>query len=74
MGVARAPPPPIEMLLMLKCHKKVYCFFSLSFFQHLREQRYTHTTVINNNIDPDGPGPLNIIFAKQFKWAPYNNV
>ena len=28
----------------------------------------------NNNIDPGGPGPLNLIFANQFKWAPYNNI
>ena len=24
----------------------------------------------NNNIDPEGPGLLNLIFAKQFKWVP----
>ena len=24
----------------------------------------------NNNIDPGGPGPLNLIFANQFKWGP----
>ena len=23
-----------------------------------------------NNTDPGGPGPLNFIFANQFKWAP----
>ena len=28
----------------------------------------------NNNIDPGGPGPLNSMFANQFKWAPYNNI
>ena len=27
----------------------------------------SHTTVINNNIDPGGLGPLNSIFAHQFK-------
>ena len=27
-----------------------------------------------SNIDPGGPGPLNIIFANQFKWATYNNI
>ena len=21
-----------------------------------------------------GPGPLNLIFANQFKWIPYNNI
>ena len=24
----------------------------------------------NNNIDPGGPGPLNLIFANQFEWGP----
>ena len=28
----------------------------------------------NNNIDPGAQGPLNLIFAKQFKWACYNNI
>ena len=28
----------------------------------------------NNNIDPEGLGPLNLIFANQFKWAPYNKI
>ena len=28
---------------------------------------------LNNNIDPGGPGPLNLIFANQFKNAPYNS-
>ena len=23
-----------------------------------------------NDIDPGSPGPLNLIFAKEFKWAP----
>ena len=26
----------------------------------------------NNNIDSGGVGPLNLIFANQFKWAPYH--
>ena len=26
-----------------------------------------HIAVINNNIDPGGPGPLNLMFANQFK-------
>ena len=25
-------------------------------------------------MDPGGPGPLNLIFANQFKNAPYNNI
>ena len=28
----------------------------------------------NNNIGLGGPGPLNLIFANQFKNAPYNNI
>ena len=36
-------------------------------------QQYTRTAVINNCIEPGGPGPLNLIFTNQFKWAPYNN-
>ena len=32
------------------------------------------TTVINNNIDPGGSSPLNLIFSNQFKWAPNNNI
>ena len=28
----------------------------------------------NNNIDPRGPGSLNLIFANQLKNAPYNNI
>ena len=28
----------------------------------------------NNNINPGGPEPLNLIFANQFKWAPYNKI
>ena len=28
------------------------------------------TAVINNNIDPGGPGPINLIFTHQFKWTP----
>ena len=28
----------------------------------------------NNNIDPRVPSPLNLMFANQFKWAPYNNI
>ena len=32
------------------------------------------TTVINNNIDLGCQGPLNLIFADQFKNAPYINI
>ena len=28
----------------------------------------------NNNIVAGGPGPFNLIFANQFKCAPYNNI
>ena len=28
----------------------------------------------NNNIDPGGPGLLNLMFANQFKWAPCKNI
>ena len=28
----------------------------------------------NNNIEPGGPGPNNLIFGNQFKWAPNNNT
>ena len=27
-----------------------------------------------NNIDPESPGPLDLIFANQFKWATNNNI
>ena len=30
--------------------------------------------VSQNNINPGDPGLFNLIFAKQFKWAPYNNT
>ena len=28
----------------------------------------------NNNNDPGGPGPFNLIFANQFKNTPCNNI
>ena len=51
-------------------------------FLHLCVQQYKRTTVINNNINPEGPGPFNLIFSNQlkwaptilYKWAPYNNI
>ena len=27
----------------------------------------------NNNIDPGGPGPLQLMLANQFKWVRYND-
>ena len=75
IGVAKGggrATPPIEMLPMIKVSQKILLFFS--FFSFLRVQQYMHTTVINNNIDSRGLGPLNLIFANQFKWAPYNNI
>ena len=75
IGVAREPgPPSIEMLPMIKMLQKGYCFFGVSFFQHLRLQQYKRTTAIKNNIGPEGPGPLNLIFTNQFKQALYNNI
>ena len=32
------------------------------------------TTVINNDIDPGGPGSFNLFFTNQFKWDPNNNI
>ena len=36
----------------------------------------SRTTVItgNKNIDPKGPGPLNLNFTNQFKFARYNII
>ena len=28
----------------------------------------------NNNIALEGTGTLDLIFASQFEWAPYNNI
>ena len=39
-------------------------------FQFLLASSYTHTTVIKNNIDPGGPGPLNLIFPTNFNEPP----
>ena len=63
-----AQPPPIEKLPMIKTHKKRLLFLQ---FQFLLAS--LPTTVINNHIDPGGPGPLNLILANQLKLAPYNN-
>ena len=62
----------MEMLPMIKMLQKYYCFFS--FFKDLCVQQYPRSTVNNDNIDQEGPGSLNLIFANQFKWAPYNNI
>ena len=61
-------PPPIKVLPMIKISQK-RLFLS---FQFLLAS--TRTTVINNDIDPEGPGPLNLIYSNQFKWVPYNNI
>ena len=63
-----ARPSPIEMLPMIKTSQKRLLFLQ---FQFLLAS--LPTTVINNNIDPGGPGPINLILANQLKWAPYNN-
>ena len=57
----------IEMLSIIKMSQKDYCFFSFTFFYHLRIQQYTRTAVINNIFDPGSLGPLNLIFTNQFK-------
>ena len=46
----------------------------LLFLQFQLRLAFLRIAVINNNIDPGGPGPLSLIFANQFKWAPYNNI
>ena len=67
IGVAKGGGmgPLIEMLLIIKTSQKRLLFLQ---FQFLLAS--LHTTVINNNIDPGGPGPLNLILANQLKWAP----
>ena len=68
--------PPIEMLPMIKMSQKRLLFLQLQFLLaslHTRVHPYTRTAVINNCIEPGGPGPLNLIFTDQFKWAPYKN-
>ena len=44
------------------------------FFQFQFLLASSRTPVINNRIDAGGPGPLNLIFTNQFKWAPYYNI
>ena len=68
-----SPPLQLKCYQSQKCHKKDYCFFSFSFLVSSRTTVHA-TTVINNNIDPEGPGSLNLIFANQLKRAPYNNI
>ena len=36
--------------------------------------QYLFKWALNNNIDPEGPGALNINFANHFKWAPNNSI
>ena len=62
--------------------KTIVSSVSVSFSIFVYNSTYKRTTVINNNIDLGGPGPFNLIFANQlkwapaiiFKWAPYNNI
>ena len=76
-GAQGARAPPIEMLPIIKMSQKRLLFFQFQFL--LASLR---TIVINNNIDPGGLGPFNLIFANQlkwastiiFKWSPYNNI
>ena len=49
---SRPPPPPIEMLSMIKMPQKILLFLQ---FQHLLAT--SRTTVINNNIDPGARVP-----------------
>ena len=55
-------PPSIEMQPVIKMSQKRLLFFQFQFL--LASSR---TTAINNNSDLGGPGPLNLIFANQFK-------
>ena len=48
----------------------VSVFFSIFAYNSTRVQ----LAVINNCIDPGGPGHLSLIFTSQFKWAFYNNI
>ena len=65
IGIARRVggqgPSQIEMLPMIKMSQKRL----LLFLQFLLAS--SRTTAINNIIDPRGTGPLNLIFANQFK-------
>ena len=81
-GGAGSPPLPTWNATNDKMSHKRLLFFQFQFL--LASSR---TTVINNNIDPGGPGPFNlflpinlempptIIFKwPQFKWIPNNNI
>ena len=57
--------PPIEMLLLIRMSQKRLLFLQFQFLL-----AFSRTTVINNNIDPGGLGPLNLIFTNQFNWGP----
>ena len=61
--------PLSEMLPMIKMSHKRLLFLVFQFL--LATLR---TTVISNNVDLGALVPLNLMFAKQFKWAPYNNI
>ena len=61
-------PSPIEMLPMIKMSQKRLLFFQFQFL--LASSR---TTVINNNIDPEGPGPpgpLQFNFYQPIRMGP----
>ena len=77
IGVAKGgpgPPPPIEMLLMIKMSQKRLLCLQFQFLLAFLRTTVKRTTLINNNIDPGGPGPLDLILANQLKWAPHNNI
>ena len=59
IGVARErpPPPPIEMLAMIKTSQEILLFLQFQFLLASLRTKYTRTTVINNDIDPEGPSP-----------------
>ena len=68
IGVARGlAPPPNRNVTNDKNVTKKPCFFSFSWLYHLCVQQYTRTTIISNNIDKEGSGPLNSFFPNRFK-------
>ena len=73
LAVARGaggPPPSNQNATNDKNVTKKTIASSVSVFFSI----FAHNTVINYNIDPGSPGPLNFIFTNQSKWAPYNNI
>ena len=53
------PHPPIEISPMTKCNKKVYCFFSFSFFLAF----FAYNSNYNNNITNHGPPSIQFLPA-----------